>query len=38
MMVRLYDYDVPAADPEAGVPSLRPLLEALGEPMSGAPS
>jgi hypothetical protein len=29
MMVRLYDYDVPAADPAAGVPSLRPLLEAL---------
>ena len=30
MMVRLYDYDVPAADAEAGTPSLRPLLEALG--------
>ena len=30
MNVRLYDYDVPAADPEAGVPSLRPLLEILG--------
>lgn len=29
-MVRLYDYDVPAADPAAGVPSLRPLLEGLG--------
>jgi hypothetical protein len=29
MMVRLYDYDVPAADPEAGIPSLRPLLEGL---------
>ena len=29
MMVRLYDYDVPAADPSAGIPSLRPLLEAL---------
>lgn len=29
MMVRLYDYDVPAADPDAGVPSLRPLLEQL---------
>ncbi len=29
MMVRLYDYDVPAADSEAGIPSLRPLLEAL---------
>ena len=31
MMVRLYDYDVPAADPAAGIPSLRPLLEALPE-------
>jgi hypothetical protein len=30
MNVRLYDYDVPAADPAAGVPSLRPLLEGLG--------
>ena len=30
MMVRLYDYDVPAADPEAGVPSLRERLEELG--------
>jgi hypothetical protein len=30
MNVRLYDYDVPAADPEAGIPSLRPLLETLG--------
>jgi hypothetical protein len=30
MMVRLYDYDLPAADPAAGVPSLRPLLESLG--------
>jgi hypothetical protein len=30
MMVRLYDYDVPAADPEAGTPSLRPLLASLG--------
>ncbi|HJP88660.1 MAG TPA: hypothetical protein VJ850_06480 [Candidatus Limnocylindrales bacterium] len=30
MMVRLYDYDVPAADAEAGIPSLRPLLAALG--------
>lgn len=28
-MVRLYDYDVHPADPDAGVPSLRPLLEAL---------
>ena len=31
MMVRLYDYDVPAADAESGTPSLRPLLESLGE-------
>jgi hypothetical protein len=31
MMVRLYDYDVPAADDAAGIPSLRPRLEALGE-------
>jgi hypothetical protein len=30
MMVRLYDYDVPAADPAAGIPALRPLLEWLG--------
>ncbi len=29
MMVRLYDYDVPAADSGTGVPSLQPLLEAL---------
>ena len=29
MMVRLYDYDVPAAEPAAGMPSLRPLLETL---------
>ena len=29
MMVRLYDYDVPAADAGADVPSLRPLLEGL---------
>ena len=29
-MVRLFDYDVSAADPDAGVPSLRPLLETLG--------
>jgi hypothetical protein len=28
-MVRLYDYEVPAADPDAGIPSLRPLLEGL---------
>jgi hypothetical protein len=31
MMVRLYDYDVPAADAESRTPSLRPLLESLGE-------
>lgn len=29
MMVRLYDYDVLAADADAATPSLRPLLEAL---------
>jgi hypothetical protein len=29
MMVRLYDYEVLAADAEAGIPSLRPLLETL---------
>ena len=29
MMLRLYDYDVPAADPSSGIPSLRPLLERL---------
>jgi hypothetical protein len=29
MMVRLYDYEVLAADAEAGIPSLRPLLERL---------
>ena len=29
-MVRLYDYDVPAADGDEGIPSLRPLLEGLG--------
>lgn len=29
-MVRLYDYDVPAADPASGIPSLRPLLTGLG--------
>ena len=28
-MVRLYDYDVPAAADSDGVPNLRPLLEAL---------
>ena len=30
MIVRLYDYEVPASDEAAGVPSLRPLLAALG--------
>jgi hypothetical protein len=30
MMVRLYDYDVPAAAAEDGIPALRPLLEELG--------
>ena len=30
MNVRLYDYDVPAADPDAGIPSLRPALDGLG--------
>jgi hypothetical protein len=30
MMVRLYDYDLPAADANAGSPSLRPVLESLG--------
>lgn len=29
-MVRLYDYDVPAADDATGMPSLRGPLEALG--------
>ena len=29
-MVRLYDYEVPAADAGEGIPSLRPLLEQLG--------
>jgi len=29
MMVRLYDYNVPAADSDVDVPSMRPLLEAL---------
>jgi hypothetical protein len=29
MMVRLYDYDVPAPEGDAGIPSLRPLLETL---------
>jgi hypothetical protein len=29
MMVRLYDYDLPAADADGATPSLRPLLETL---------
>jgi hypothetical protein len=29
MMVRLYDYDLPAADADAGIPSVRPLLAEL---------
>ena len=32
MMVRLYDYDVPAADLATGIPSLRPVLEGLDAP------
>jgi len=31
MMVHLYDYDVPAADSAAGVPSLRDALAALDD-------
>ena len=31
MMVHLYDYDVPAADPASGVPNLREALAALGD-------
>ena len=30
MMVRLYDYDLPAADPATGIPDLRARLESLG--------
>src|SRR5437762_14366616 len=30
MMVHLYDYAVPIADPDAGVPSLRAVLADLG--------
>lgn len=30
MMVRLYDYEVPAADEAAGIPELRAALETLG--------
>jgi hypothetical protein len=31
MMVHLFDYDVPAADPGAGVPNLREALTDLGD-------
>jgi hypothetical protein len=31
MMVHLYDYEVPAADPAAGVPSLGEALAGLGD-------
>ena len=31
MMVHLYDYEVPAAAPAAGVPSLREALADLGD-------
>lgn len=31
-MVRLYDYEVPAADEASSIPALRPLLEALAAP------
>jgi len=31
MMVHLYDYDVPPADPAAGVPNLREALATLGD-------
>ena len=31
MMVHLYDYEVPAADPAAGLPSLREALADLGD-------
>ncbi|HET7583168.1 MAG TPA: hypothetical protein VFL75_10510 [Candidatus Limnocylindria bacterium] len=31
MMVHLYDYDVPAADPAAGVPNLREALAPLAD-------
>jgi len=30
MMVHLYDYAVPAADPEAGISDLRAALAELG--------
>jgi hypothetical protein len=31
MMVHLYDYEVPAADPASGVPNLREALAGLGD-------
>ena len=31
MMVHLYDYEVPVADPAAGIPGLREALAALGD-------
>jgi hypothetical protein len=31
MMVHLYDYEVPLADPEGGIPSLRDALADLGD-------
>jgi hypothetical protein len=31
MMVHLYDYDVPPADPTSGVPNLREALATLGD-------
>ena len=31
MMVHLYDYDVPAADPASGVPNLREALAGVGD-------
>jgi hypothetical protein len=32
MMIHLYDYEVPPADPAAGLPALRRALETLPEP------
>ena len=31
MMVHLYDYELPAADPEAGIPNLRAAITDLGD-------
>jgi hypothetical protein len=31
MMVHLYDYEVPVADPATGIPALRDLLSGLGD-------